>query len=204
MTALPWFIKIRDNGVNLDHLLSGTADEVAAAHRNLTHCIRSPSGKPNIYGSPSCPFPAAVQLKTDYLLTSATVGRYIYDDYAVKKELKILFGEDVVARAKLVWNIRTNHTANAKKAWELVKEAEQACFGDKSYFKQGVKRVAVEELPAQYENLLEAHVAKIERETAAIGDIESEANDEDVDAKTSAIASTGSEVQKEEDKVHPS
>jgi hypothetical protein len=203
MTALPWFVKIRDNGVNLDHLSSGTANEVAAAHRNLTHCVRSPSGKPNIYGNPSRPFPAAVQLKTDYHIAGATVGRYSYDDYTVKKEQKVLFGDDARARAKLIRDIRSNHVAGVKKAWELVKEAEQAYFGDRSYFKRGSEPVVADALPAQYEDLLEAHAEEIEHDAAAMGDVESEANDEDMDAGVLGIDVTGSQVLKEEDKVHP-
>jgi hypothetical protein len=189
--------------VNLDHLSSGTADEVAAAHRNLTHCVRSPSGKPNIYSNPSRPFPAAVQLKTDYHISGATVGRYSYDDYTVKKEQKVLFGDDAGARAKLIRDIRSNHVAGVKKAWELVKEAEQAYFGDKSYFKRGSEPVVADALPTQYEDLLEAHAEEIEHDAAAIGDVESEANDEDMDARVLGIDVTGSQVLKEEDKVHP-
>lgn len=66
ITALPWFVGIRPDGLHLDHLNASSVDEIAAAHAKLMPGKTSPSGKPNAYGEISSPFPAAVHLRTSY------------------------------------------------------------------------------------------------------------------------------------------
>jgi hypothetical protein len=206
MTALPWFVKIRADGVHLDMIDSGTADEVASAHRNLTHCVKSPSGKANIYGSPSQPFPAAIHLETKYHLPGAAVGRHSYDNWLVKKEQRVLFGTDSEARASLVRQIREDLGRNAHEALKLVKEAEVACFGNKSYFQttngNGGVAPPVDSIPAEKARVLADNAAEVEGDRVRAG-IQDEIDNQDMSPAAGGMNASSATVLREQDKFHP-
>jgi len=151
ITALPWKVGLRPGGQHVDILASGTVDEIATAHRNLTHARNSPSGKPNVYGAPDKPFPAAVPVLSSHYITGAQLGRHSYYSFPVKQEQQVLFGGSRMARARLIRHIRADLTAQAKAAWRQVREAEQHYFGANSYFHVGVagRRTLVQPQPTR-------------------------------------------------------
>ena len=146
-TMLPWFVTVQSDGEHLEVLESGTWDDLAKAHRELTSAPRTPSGLANRYGDIPYAFPAAVPLAGLGPLSDSLVARYRPNNPAVKHEKKKLIEGDDDFRTQFIDQWRKKATRAAVEGFQLVRELEKNHFGDKSFFKRK-ERNDMQVLPA--------------------------------------------------------
>ena len=134
-TMLPWFVGLQEDLYTLEIIEAGNFDDLAKAHRDLTSGPRTPSGLSNRYGDIPGAFPGAVALTGLGSVSDALVCRVKFSNPSVMADKKILLkGSDADRDAYLgAW--REKAVEQVVRAWALVKEFEEAAFGDKSYFR---------------------------------------------------------------------
>jgi hypothetical protein len=111
------------------------------SHPDLTRChlylevpSREPSGQTPKYGAPDYRFPASVVLGSISPIGDALVGRRKYTDPEVQRDLKILFGSDREAAAKLVKQHQDEAVRQYFVAYKKMEALEREIFGENSYF----------------------------------------------------------------------
>ena len=144
---LPWFVTVQSDGEHLEVLESGTWDDLAKAHRELTSAPRTPSGLANRYGDIPYAFPAVVPLAGLGPLSDSLVARYRPNNPAVKHEKKKLIEGDDDFRTQFIDQWRKKATRAVVEGFQLVRELEKNHFGDKSFFKRK-ERNDMQVLPA--------------------------------------------------------
>ena len=133
--VLPWFVRASDNGM-LEVPESGTWNDLASSHRDLSHAPNTPSGFPNMYGSTKTVFPASIQLLLDEPISNALVGRLAWSSTAVQEQRELLLDPTRVEEAKeLINNSRKAASVRALAAFKQMVARERKVFGDNSYFK---------------------------------------------------------------------
>lgn len=131
-TLLPWFCGVDAEG-NLMIPEGGTADELAAAHRDLGPGKNTPSGLANRYSAIPYPFPAAVHLFNNNLISQSLVGRVRLDSVPLNLYKKRFFTDTEFRFGEVAQN-EADLAGGIALAWEEVKKIEQEVFGTKSYF----------------------------------------------------------------------
>jgi hypothetical protein len=134
-TMLPWFVTVQADGHHLEVLESGTWDDLAKAHRELTSAPRTPSGLANRYGDIPYAFPAAVPLSGLGALSDSLVCRYKPNNPLVMHVKKMLVDGSKATRDGYLADWRKAATKAVVEAFEVVKALEKDAFKDKSYFK---------------------------------------------------------------------
>jgi hypothetical protein len=133
-TMLPWFVAVQADGHHLEVLESGTWDDLAKAHRELTSAPRTPSGLANRYGDIPYAFPAAVPLTGLGALSDSLVCRYKPSNPLVMHVKKLLVDGSKTVRDGYLTEWRQTATKAVVEAFEVVKALEKDVFKDKSYF----------------------------------------------------------------------
>jgi hypothetical protein len=154
-TMLPWFVTVQADGHHLEVLESGTWDDLAKAHRELTSAPRTPSGLANRYGDIPYAFPAAVPLTGLGALSDSLVCRYKPNNPLVMHVKKKLISGSKKDRDDYLSEWRKNATKAVVEAFEVVKALEKDAFKDKSYFKmleQNGEAVQADDMPEGKDN----------------------------------------------------
>jgi hypothetical protein len=73
----------------------GTWEELSYAHISLISGPRSPSGKPNTFGTIPCRFPTAMPLKLSSYLSNALAGHDRWDMPTALREVRLVLGHDI-------------------------------------------------------------------------------------------------------------
>ncbi|KAI9853271.1 MAG: hypothetical protein M1824_001468 [Vezdaea acicularis] len=134
-TIFPWFTGIRDDHQTLDNEESETWDQLAAYHRALLACYKSPSGRSaDAYGRPDAPFAAGVKLFSTWAIGDALIGARRWDDPMVVRDRNRLLGPDSESRIALVQEVRQRLLDNFLEAFLILEEAEKTSFGSDSFF----------------------------------------------------------------------
>jgi hypothetical protein len=133
-TMLPWFVTVQADGHHLEVLESGTWDDLAKAHRELTSASRTPSGLANRYGDIPYAFPAAVPLTGLGALSDSLVCRYKPNNPLVMHVKKKLVDGSKKERDEYLAEWRMAATKAVVEAFGIVKALEKDAFKDKSYF----------------------------------------------------------------------
>ena len=134
-TVLPWFTGIcKEDREYLDNKEFETWSQVAACHRDMTPCKKSPSGRTATAYQNGLLFQAAVQLWSTSYIGDALVGQRRWDSPQVLTQVRVLFGSDDAAAKELVSTIRKNIVKAYKANWEELKAIERETYGDKSFF----------------------------------------------------------------------
>ncbi|KAI9767399.1 MAG: hypothetical protein M1835_007046 [Candelina submexicana] len=133
-TMLPWFIAVQPDHEQLETLEAGTWSELSAAHRDLVAARTSPSGLANLYGVIPYRFPAAVEIRGLSALSDALIGARRWDSLEVMQERAFVLGSNREAARKFIKDWRRKALIAAVNNFRLVKKAEMAAFGTKSYF----------------------------------------------------------------------
>jgi len=132
--VLPWFTGIREDLEHLENEDCETWSEIAACHRDMVPCDRSPSGRSAKAYQRGPPFQAAVQLPSSSNIGDALVGRQRWDRPQVLSQLKVLFGPDRGAAMEFVRSTREKLKEGYERAWAELVALEQEMYGEKSYF----------------------------------------------------------------------
>lgn len=109
-------------------------EELAAAHRDLTPGPSSPSGHTNRYSTIPYAFPAAVSLPSLGPVSDVLVGMKKWDFPDVICELDLLWTAPKDEVVKSIAEYRAKALAAWKLQWQIVKKAERAAYGRRSYF----------------------------------------------------------------------
>jgi hypothetical protein len=133
-TMLPWFVGIQPDHRTLDTIESGTWDDLAKVHRDLTKQPISPSGYPNMYGAIPYRFPGTVVLTGLGALSDALVGRRRWDDPAVLRERDIVLGSDRKAANQFIVDWRKRALRLVVENMRDIMTAEQRAYDTRSYF----------------------------------------------------------------------
>ncbi|KAF8249182.1 hypothetical protein K440DRAFT_660435 [Wilcoxina mikolae CBS 423.85] len=133
--VLPWFTGIQaDNLELLDNKESETWSEVAACHRDMVPCLKSPSGRSAKAYQKGPPFRAVVLLASTSPIGDALLGRQRWDNAQVLSQVKILFGQNDDASKQLVTELRKNVKGAYERAWKQLVASEKEVYGEKSFF----------------------------------------------------------------------
>ena len=134
-TVLPWFTGIsKDDPEHLDNKEAETWSQVAACHRDMIPCKKSPSERTAAAYQNGPPFHAAVLLRSTSHIGDALVGRRRWDSPQVLTQLRVLFGSDSAAAEELVSTIQKNILKAYEEAWEELKAIERETYRDNSFF----------------------------------------------------------------------
>ena len=150
-TMLPWFVTVQADGEHLEVLESGSWDDLAKAHRELTSAPRTPSGLANRYGDIPYAFPAAVPLAGLGALSDSLVARYKPTNPAVKLAKKQLIEGDDAFRNQFIKEWRAKATEAVVEGFKLVVSLEKEYFKERSFFtmqeKGNMQELAADTLP---------------------------------------------------------
>jgi len=94
----------------------------------------TPSGQIAKRGHPTERFPGSVEFRGFGALSDALIGLRGWDSPVVLKEAAMVLGTDDKAAWTYVNSVRKAIIDSWSKHFNLVKEAEKAAFGQKSYF----------------------------------------------------------------------
>ncbi|WPG98950.1 Hypothetical protein R9X50_00175200 [Acrodontium crateriforme] len=137
MTMLPWFCAVRNDGVHLDHIEAATLEQIATANRELMPAPKSPSSKPNIYGTMTAPFAASFRIDSLSHLANAVLGFESYRSPRVQEEIEVLLSPGCM---KYITTTRCRIATAVRCAMHELLSYEMETFGDQSYFyREGLK-----------------------------------------------------------------
>jgi hypothetical protein len=131
----PWFTGIQHHDHDtLDNEESESWTELAACHRDMVPCTKSPSGRGVASYQRGAPFRAPVTLPSTSRIGDALVGRAKWTSPQVHREVKILFGVDKDQSYALVGSTREHLKEAYLKGFEELQEVEKEVYGPNSFF----------------------------------------------------------------------
>jgi hypothetical protein len=136
-TMLPWFVGIQADHSAMEIIDMGTWEELSYAHVSLISASRSPSGKPNHYGTIPYRFPVAMPLKLSSSLSNALVGRERWDMPTTLRELHLVLGQDLDTYESWLREWRKEAKQAYLQHMFYTRDLEMAIFGEKSFWNNG-------------------------------------------------------------------
>ena len=110
----------------MEVLESGTWDDLAKSHLELTSAPRTPSGLANHYGDIAYAFPAAVPLAGPGAILDTLVARYRSNNPAVKHAKRQLIEGDDAFRDRIIKEWREKPTKAVVEAVRFVVSLEKS------------------------------------------------------------------------------
>ncbi|KAI9748266.1 MAG: gamma-tubulin [Chaenotheca gracillima] len=133
--VFPWYTGIADDLETLDNQESETWSQIAACHRDMVACQKSPSGRSaGAYGRPSTAFPAAVKLPSTSAIGDALMGARRWNDPMAERERDRLFGSNEASAKAFVREVRARIITRLRESFSVLLDYEQDRFGADSFF----------------------------------------------------------------------